>query len=246
MTIKHLQWNIWYKEKINNVVRLIKELDPDVVSLQELAINCVDNPGIASTAEYVAEKTGMHFHFKEADRWNDDDEMEAIGNGIFSKYPLVRTFAQHVQEPPAEFTDYSHEGRVYIEADIQVGGSVITIGTTHLSYVPWFEITDAKRREADNLLPLLKPKGYIFSGDLNSSPDSYTITELSKRLRSCGPDHSENTWTTKPFEHGGFEEHELNWRLDYSFASSDMRCVSSEIIKTDFSDHLPILSTFEL
>ncbi len=246
MTIKHLQWNIWYKEKIGNVVQLIKELDPDVVSLQELAVDCVDNLGIANTADYVAEKTGMHFYFKEANRWEDDHEMKAIGNGIFSKYPLLRTFARHVQEPSAEFTDYSHEGRVYIEADVKVGDAMVTVGTAHLSYVPRFEITEAKKNEVDNLLPLLKSKGYIFSGDLNSAPDSYTVTKLTKILRHCGPDFSEKTWTTKPFDHDSFKEYELNWRLDYVFVSSDMRCTSSEIIKTDFSDHLPIMSTFDL
>lgn len=246
MTVKHLQWNIWYKEKIDNVAQLIKELDPDIVSLQELAVNCVNNPGIPNTAQYVADKTGMHFYFEEANRWKNDDEMEAIGNGIFSKYPLINTFARHVHEPSAEFTDYSHEGRIYIEADVKVGGAVVTVGTAHLSYIPWFEITEAKKREVDNLLPLLKSKGYIFSGDLNSAPDSYTVTELAKRLRHCGPDYLEKTWTTKPFDHGGFKETELNWRLDYTFTSSDMHCVSTEVIKTNISDHLPIMSTFEL
>jgi endonuclease/exonuclease/phosphatase family metal-dependent hydrolase len=246
MNIKFLQWNIWYKEQIDNVILLIKEIDPDIICLQELAVNCVNNPGIANTAEYIAEQTGMFFYFEEAQRWQDDDEMDAVGNGIFSKHPIVRKFAKHVQEPTKDFTDYSHEGRIYIECDIQVDDKLLTVGTTHLSYVPWFKITDKKKIEVNNLYSLLKSNKYIFSGDLNSTPDSYTIEKLSSKLSNCGPDYSENSWTTKPFEHGGFKENELNWRLDYVFASSDLQCDSSEIVKTNFSDHLPIVASLKL
>jgi endonuclease/exonuclease/phosphatase family metal-dependent hydrolase len=246
MNLKLLQWNIWYKEQLDNVIQLIKDIDPDIITLQELAVNCVNNPGITNAAEYIAEQTGMFFYFEEAQRWQEDEEMEAIGNGIFSKYPIIRKFAQHVKEPTKEFTDYSHEGRIYIECDIQVSDMLLTVGTAHLSYVPWFKINDEKKVEVDNLYRLLKDRRYIFSGDLNSTPDSYTIEMLSKKLKHCGPDFSNNSWTTKPFEHGGFKENDLNWRLDYVFATSDLICESSEIVKTNFSDHLPILTNFKL
>ena len=246
MNIKFLQWNIWYKEQIDNVIQLIKEIDPDIICLQELAVNCVNNPGITNTAEYIAKQTGMFFYFEVAQRWKEDSEMEAVGNGIFSKYPITRKFAKHVQKPTMDFTDYSHEGRIYIECDIQVNDTLLTVGTAHLSYVPWFKITEEKKIEVDNLIPLLKSKNYIFSGDLNSTPESYTVEVLSNKLTHCGPDYSKNSWTTKPFEHGGFRENELNWRLDYVFASSDLQCESSEIVKTNFSDHLPILARFKI
>jgi endonuclease/exonuclease/phosphatase family metal-dependent hydrolase len=44
----------------------------------------------------------------------------------------------------------------------------------------------------------------------------------------------------------GFEENELNRRLDYVFASKNFKVISSEIISTDFSDHLPILVELEI
>jgi endonuclease/exonuclease/phosphatase family metal-dependent hydrolase len=247
MNIKLLQWNIWYKEKIDNVVQIINEFDPDIVCLQELTINCVDNPGIVSTAKYVARKTGMSFYFEEAQHWDNDDEMDAVGNGIFSKYPIVRKFAQHVQEPTKDYIDYAHEGRIYVECDLDINGKTITVGTAHLSYTHKFEVTDEKRQEVDNLLNLVDSKKYyIFSGDLNSGPTSYTVKELLKKLSSCGPDFSQNTWTTKPFEHQGFKANTLDWRLDYVFASKDLKCESSKLINTVFSDHLPILTEFKI
>lgn len=246
--MKFLQWNIWYKENADSIIKIINELEPDVVCLQELAINSYSNPSIPDVTQYIGENTGLNYYFEEAQHWVGDDEMDALGNGVFSKYPIVRRFAKHVQKPTDDITDYAHEGRIYVECDIEINGTVVTVGTAHLSYTHRFEITDEKKIEVDNLLEIVatKKQSYIFSGDLNSLPDSYTISELSKLLLDCGPAYSENTWTTKSFEHQGFKADTLDWRLDYIFATHDLKCTSSEIIDTDFSDHLPILATFEL
>ena len=37
MLIKLLHWNIWFKEKIENIVELLKEYKPDIVCLNELS-----------------------------------------------------------------------------------------------------------------------------------------------------------------------------------------------------------------
>lgn len=85
-------------------------------------------------------------------------------------------------------------------------------------------------------------------GDLNSTPDSYTITEILKinTLKNPGPDFKRNTWTTKPFDYGGFRENKLNWRLDYAFLSRDLNLTNAEIVETDVSDHLPVLIEIEI
>ena len=48
------------------------------------------------------------------------------------------------------------------------------------------------------------------------------------------------------FDYKDFKETKLRWRLDYVFASKDIRVIRSKIIKTKFSDHLPILVEFEM
>lgn len=37
MRIKILQWNIWYEEKPENIVKTVQEIKPDIFCLQELA-----------------------------------------------------------------------------------------------------------------------------------------------------------------------------------------------------------------
>ena len=248
MQIKLLQWNILYKERIKDIAKTIKKLNPDIVCLQELGINCKFNPTIPNTAKYIKDQLGYNSYFEEAQRWKDDEELDAIGNGIFTRFPITSTFSKQVQNQTGKFVDYSSEGRVYVETTIKIGDTDLTVGTTHLSYVHKFGITEEKKTEVDNLVKIVlgKEKNYILTGDFNSIPDSYTIKELSKYLKNCGPNLDQNTWANKPFDYNGFKEDKIAWRLDYVFASKDVNCISAEIIQTEFSDHLPILVSLNI
>lgn len=151
-----------------------------------------------------------------------------------------------MQSPKHNPPDHSHEGRVYIEIMVRINDKKLTVGTTHLSYSDHFMITDQKKNEIDTLLDILKKrKGrYIFAGDLNSLPDSYTVSQLEKILSHSEPAYSQNSWTTKPFKYEGFCENKLNRRLDYIYNSKDINIVDSEILECPYSDHLPIQTSF--
>ncbi|MBI3190117.1 endonuclease/exonuclease/phosphatase family protein [archaeon] len=141
-----------------------------------------------------------------------------------------------------------HIGRAYIEATININGLKMTVGTVHMSFVPYFATTLKKKKEFELLYKILRNKNtrFIFSGDLNARPNSYIVKVLKRNFRHCGPSLKQPTWTTKPFDYMGFKENKLRWRIDYVFATSDMRVLSSKIIKTKYSDHLPILVEFEI
>jgi len=89
-----------------------------------------------------------------------------------------------------------------------------------------------------------KKQSFIFTGDLNAAPDSFLINSINNlnNLKHLGPDFSEKTWTTKPFDKDGFAENELNWRLDYIFGTKNIVVEEIKIIETDVSDHLPIFA----
>ncbi len=108
-------------------------------------------------------------------------------------------------------------------------------------------MTPVKKIEVDNLINLIKNKKerYFFTGDLNTPPESYPIEQITQYLKNAGPEYKQNTWTTKPFSYNGFEENDLNWRLDYVFCTPDITIESVKVIETDYSDHLPILVEFK-
>src|SRR5579872_7284069 len=156
--MKLLQWNIWYREDIKNIGKTIKKINPDIVCLQELGVHSKYNPSFSNTDKYIKSILGYESFFAEAQRSDNDDELQAIGNGIFSRFPILRTTSMHVQSPTKDFTDYSHEGRIYIEAELQIESRNLTIGTTHLSYTHRFEVTAEKKHEVDKLLDKIKEK----------------------------------------------------------------------------------------
>ena len=244
--IKLLQWNIWYLENIDKIIRVLKDIDADIICIQELSGNCIANPG-RRTDIVIAEELNMFYHCVHAQEWQNWNK-EYQGNGIFSKYPLFSKKATFLRQPHEPNTiDYSAEGRVYLEASLKIDHKSLTIGTTHLSYTHNFNGSKERDIENNELLRVLNHESqFIFCGDLNTPPSSSLINTLFGRFKFCGPDLIENTWTTKPFSYNGFDENELRWRLDYVFSTDDLKISNSEIILTDASDHLPTLVCFDL
>jgi endonuclease/exonuclease/phosphatase family metal-dependent hydrolase len=242
--MKILQLNIFFKENIDNILKTIRELNPDVLCLQELSFDSDFNKSI-HTAYYLAHKLNMNLHYQYAHRWMNSVQKEQ-GNAILSSYPFIDMNAVYLQNSTFDARGYGNEGRVYVEASVNIHGQIYTIATTHLSYNHKFSMTPAKKIEVDKLIHILKQKKerYIFTGDLNTPPDSYPIEQISNYFKNAGPDFNQKTWTTKLFEKDGFTEKNLNWRLDYVFCTPDVTIQSAQIIKTNFSDHLPILVEF--
>lgn len=240
MKLSILQWNIWYLEDIKNVASFLQQNKADIICLQELTI---DHPKqtVADTPAYVAEQLGYHYFHKELPIEGTDGNKYMIANGIFSRYPIVDSHFVYVNEPQAD-GGYADEYRAYVEVTLDVNGKEVTVGTVHLSYTHHFEPTANKQQESDRLVAELRKhtENFIFTGDLNALPDSYTIDAIAAILQSAGPSFSEKTWTTKPFTYGGFEANTLDWRLDYIFASKDLEVNTTQILTTDYSDHLPV------
>jgi endonuclease/exonuclease/phosphatase family metal-dependent hydrolase len=243
------QWNVWYKERASRIVDTLREIDADFLCLQELTINAVEyNPSV-DIPQLIASELGYHYFFKAADISTENGAETHFGNGIFSRHPICASSFSYIQEPPPlrVVPDYSEEARVYVECEVRVGDSVLTIGTIHMSYTDRFQPTPRKLAEAEVLVRVLKPKSnrYVFSGDLNALPDSKVVTDISSMLQDAGPSYDQKTWTTKPFSYQGFETSALEYRIDYCFTTPDITVTSAKVFKTDSSDHLPIVVEFD-
>ena len=226
-----LQWNIWYREDIKNIVEELKRINADVVCIQELSFVGDDRTSVS-----VLNQVYPYIYYEIADTFLDG---RSQCNAILSKYPFVNKNKCYVQEPGMDKNDYSKEGRIYLEVSINKNNKVYNIGTTHLSYTHKFEETDLKDKEVNKLIDIIKNKNnYIFTGDLNTIKTSKYINEISKYYNYY---ETTNTWTTKPFSYNGFEANELDYKLDYVFTSSDINVKNIKVIDTEYSDHLPIL-----
>jgi endonuclease/exonuclease/phosphatase family metal-dependent hydrolase len=243
MQIRILQWNVWYKEDIEKVVAVLKQLSPDIACLQELTIGLQEKH--PDTVAYLAAELGNYTSFHEEMSFPDLPYEQV--NAILSRFPLSNQRTAWINEPVGN-GHFDDEYRSYIEASVDTQGKSLKIGTTHMSYTHEFQETERKKEETDKLVQLVESNdtNFLLLGDLNALPGSYTVNKLSEKLQNAGPEISEKTWTTKPFSYDGFDANTLDWRLDYAFASPDIKMVSAEIIQTDVSDHLPVLITIEI
>ena len=238
-----LQWNIWYKEPIALVIPEIKRWNPDIICIQE----CISSIGYNS-AQLLAQALNYSLVYKPTQRWSNNPLKQEQGNAILSRFPIQSSRSLFLQTERQTPKDGSDEGRAYIEAVIELGSTTLVVATTHLSYSPKFIYTPKRAVEADKLIEIIaqKQNNYIFTGDLNSPPNSPIIANLEKYLVNAGPKYDQSTWTTKPFDYHGWQEEQLRWRIDYAFTTADISVNSAEIPATTVSDHLPILISITL
>ena len=239
--ISLFQWNINDKTPIESIVIFLKQQQTDIICLQELTIDS-RHQKIKDTPKYIADALDYDYYYGEAPIRSEKGVHTTFANGIFSRFPI--TFKQQAWTVKREIGD----SRVYVEVDIDINDEVFTVGTTHMSYTHEFKNTSEKKLETDALIRQLSThnKRFIFCADLNAAAGSYTIDQIKKHLKNAGPAAAYKTWTTKPFSYNGFEESELNWRLDYVFVTKDIDVLSAEVITTDLSDHLPLKVEFKV
>lgn len=245
MRIKVLQWNIWYQENVNNILELIRDIDPDIFCLQELTVNAESTHWI-DVPVYIAQHTKTYHAYHSA---HTNKQWESIGNGIFSKYPLGDSEYFFVTEGKSGSDDYSDEWRVCVSTRVLFPqGKFLDIATTHLSYTHAFEEIPAKKREVQNLSQYIQSRkeNFLITGDFNLVPDAVSFQQIHSQFQSCWPSYDQPSWTTKPFSYNGFVATERKWRLDYVFSTHDIRVIHSEIIETPYSDHLPLLVEIEI
>jgi endonuclease/exonuclease/phosphatase family metal-dependent hydrolase len=238
-----LQWNIWYLEDIHNVAEFLSKNVADVICLQELTIN-FDKQQNVHTPNFIAKQLSYHVYFQEITFAGKEIK---LANAIFSKYPIINSRTVWINQEQGS-GNYDDENRAYIEATLDVGGEELKVGTVHMSYTHKFEPSERKLTETKKLIEAIAPntERFILTGDLNAEPESQVVNSVGRVLKNCGPGYSENTWTTKPFSYKGFDANTLDWRLDYIFATDDIKISKAQVLATDYSDHLPILVEIEV
>ena len=241
MKLKVLQWNILYTDSTNRIDEIIKELkkfNADVYCLQE-----VSEYFNSDTIEKLL-KAFPYGAYAYADEKRNENRVQ--GNAILSKYP-IKEKKEVLIAPRYDYdNNIKREGRIYLECILNVNGKEIKIATLHHSLKKPNRPRDEEEKLTKELLKQ-NTKDFIFTADLNTTPEEDYFKELKNILTHCGPNENEKTCTTKPriFADGTKEEY-LSLRIDYVFSTPDMKVNTAKILNTEMSDHLPIEVEFEL
>jgi endonuclease/exonuclease/phosphatase family metal-dependent hydrolase len=148
-------------------------------------------------------------------------------NAILSRYPLYDV-KHHLL----------HEGtkRVVIEVSVNCPKK-LTIFVAHLALG-----SEARKKQLDELANIIKKKknAVMLMGDFNTFHGKHELDHLIKKTHltdSFEMDYSKIKFTEPTFH--------PTRRLDYVLVSREIRVKDYEILKAEFSDHLPILVDFE-
>lgn len=233
----------YYSFGVENVVRAIEQLDPDVALLSE---NVLDE----SEAQTVVRE--LHPRSFRMGRSGE--------TAIVSKYPMVSfkdvelpTFQASLSGPNTLEQAQDRPHRSFSHAVIDVDGTLVNVlsvrliagrapATGPLSRINWgLYLMRSQNTEVaffKNYLAHLKGP-YVFGGDLNAPPSAPAV----RSLREVAMDaYMATHHLGKPT----FRVRAPLLRIDYLFGSGDLIPLQSRRVDIEVSDHYPLFAEFQL
>lgn len=236
----------------DNIVKVIKENDVDIIGLNEVDVNCARSQGWVTgeyhlegshqpkyIAEKLTEQTGEQYYWAFSASLDGclTPAHQELGNGqygnaIISKYPILssRTLlvAAHDVDPDNPDTQRGdgYERRSMLLAEIDVKGTVITVIATHFG-LKADERALAVQMLQNELNVIDTP--VIFMGDLNDYYDSTIIKQLNVMLKPTSTASSPPSFVSS------------GKRIDYIFTSEDIATKDLKTVFVRYSDHYPVV-----
>ena len=249
MTYNTHRLGMFEKPERNEVIRFLRTADADVICLQEVEVY-KDSRYLTlnELKEAMSDWQYTYFDFKVY------NSRRQFGNVVFSRYPLLNK----------KTVPFESRGSISSRCDIAVGGDTLRLIVNHL---------ESNRLEEGDMQvdSLLKPKSalrdrvkqklgragairreqaqavkeeanaspypVVLAGDFNDIPYSRTYRILSEGMH--------DTFLESSFGRYGatYHAHGIGVRIDYIFCSAGLTPIRSEVVETDGSDHLPLVST---
>ena len=200
------------------MARAIRETGADIVGLNEMRGAGI-HPDYTAQAEKLSELSGLpYYYFAKA---IDVPEGGPYGNAILSRYPIDEVTVTHVPDP-APKAGVCYETRCLLKARI----SGFTVCVIHFG----LDI-DEQKNAAETVLSCLEEEKCVLMGDFNVTPDSPILLPIRERMR--------DTAELFPAPRLSFPSDAPDRKIDYIFASRDLRILSADIPAIVAADHRP-------
>lgn len=229
MQVKVLSWNIWVDGKFEECKTLLNRINADVIGLQEVQ----DNDPERDVIGFLAELGYRHVFAMTEHTWGG--KTYRIGPALFTRLPLVNsgTFLVNNSDP-----------RAVAWMDIEMNGKTLRVFNVHLLHTHQKEST-MQEGEAVRLIEKLPTGNAIVIGDFNATPESAVIRRMNEVLVNTDSSLSP-TWSVYREGCHTCNPQAVSIRLDYIFASKDLKTHSPKVEDSKGSDHLPISVVVEV
>lgn len=241
----------------DKTVEIIDSVSPDILCVQEFYTRA---EGASDMKELFDRKLNLQYsYFIPA----AENEYDAYGIAIFSKYPIVDSGSLNVNK---------HQRIVnrIVYADINKSGKNFRIYNVHLQSIGFdqqdyeyikqgpgtspADVESTKRigrrlkqaylkrnEQVDILYSHTRTASipYIVAGDFNDTPLSYSVNKLASDMNNAFVEKGSGLGVTY---NGAFP----NFQIDYILASREFEIQSFQIVPKKLSDHYPIWSDLQL
>ncbi len=207
------------------IAETIRACGADIVGLQEIRGKGTD-ADYEEQAKILAEKLGFYYYFAEAMRFDGDNP---YGNALLSRYPILSAETIPIPDPAVKGYDGYYETRCLLKATVDVGGGLCVM-VSHFGLNP-----DEQENAVKTVAACIEERRCVFMGDLNVTPDNPVLAPIRQKLRDAAERFL--------FPQQSFPSDVPVVKIDYLFASDDIRIKEADIPAIVSSDHRPHLAT---
>ncbi|MEO5804265.1 MAG: endonuclease/exonuclease/phosphatase family protein [Verrucomicrobiota bacterium] len=234
-TFRVLSYNIHHGEGIDGkidlkrIAALIKATKADIVGLQEV------DKGVERTArrdfpKELARLTGMKIYFDRNIIYQGGD----YGNAVLTKFPIKKKKNTHYKMLR------EGEQRGVMQLVLDVHGKDLLFMNTHIDYRPEDEERVINANELKQIVAEAGKIPIVLCGDFNDTPGSRTHRKIKSFLSDTWEMLGQGIGLTCPTE-------KPEVRIDYIWISKEtVEPLKIEVLRSDASDHLPVLGEFRL
>ncbi|MGW9498970.1 endonuclease/exonuclease/phosphatase family protein [Streptomyces prasinus] len=223
---------------LDRTARALRDLNADVIGLQEVDVHWGDRSGFVDEARALAGKLDMRVFFApiyDLDPAAEGAERRRYGVAVLSRHPVIgaenheitRLSTQTPDPVPAPMPGFA-------EVTIEVGGAHVHVYSTHLDHRADPSVREAQ--VADMLDVLAVDRGpKILVGDFNAEAAAPELASLWQRLRDADPDGGGTYPAADPVK-----------RIDLVAVSSGITVTGAEAVATEASDHRPVVTDLRI
>jgi endonuclease/exonuclease/phosphatase family metal-dependent hydrolase len=222
MLLKVLSWNIWVECHFEELTKYLTNADADIVALQEVKAADPER----DVLKFLASR-GYQSAVALKQYWEAKDFF--FGPAIFSKFPI---------ESSEVFVLSEEHKRFAVRADIRTGEELLHVFSVHLKH-DHQQNTDIQYLQAQTLLDYAPAEHSIVAGDFNATPESRVVQLMQGKFANTDPSNA-STWSMYPEGCDECSPQHVDTRLDYIFASADLKTSDPQVHQSPASDHLPI------
>ncbi len=248
-TLSLLTLNIWFDnenwpERFKLILEQIREIDPDIIGLQEV----IQRADLDNQAQQLADSLGYDYYFDSVD---DESRDQRFGNAIVSRYPIEETTFRALVPLDAY--------RKAVHARINVNGNIVDVYNTHL-HNPG-DATQTRMDQINDMQDFIEETStgdLIFvTGDFNANPDWDEMELMYEHYVDVYPlfheNHLEPEHSTLNY-HLGHSQRRIDYVFFHQDNNDDLNPLSAEIVLDEPdeegenypSDHFGVVAEFEV